>query len=324
MSSHKAKTFGWQSFHFEFPENWQLAAEGGDSRSGSLRFEGDISQFELKWEPNAPAPIGKKLAQELPELADRFVQQLKKSEKTVICGKGTARIQQHEAHFVHFKTDVEGYAFFWYCIESSRLLVGQFTSKRSDRESKSVMKKVLKSLRCHGLDQNVWALLGFFFKTPKSFKLMDRKMIVGKTSLSLVEEERQSPFADQKTEILFEYFSMANVRFEATYLKPKKWIDEYYFGELKKRYRGIQLEASRSRHINGHRVAVKKGSASSGLTLRRKALFIVASWHCQDMNRMYSVTISKQIVRPILFQHKIDEGDLKKCFKDFFSSISCH
>jgi len=242
----------------------------------------------------------------------------------VTCGKGTTSIHKHQAYFVHFKTDIEGYAFFWYCNESSRLLVGQFTYSRTDRQAKSVMKKILKSLRCHGLDQNVWALLGFFFKTPKSFKLMNRKMIVGRTSLSLMEEEKQSKFTDQKTAIFFEYFSMANVRFEATYMKPKKWIDEYYLGELKKRYRGLQLEASRSRRVSGHRAAVKKGSASSGLTLRKKALFIVASWHCPDMNRMYSVTVSKQIVRPIFFQRKIDEEDLKKLFKDFFLSISCH
>ena len=240
------------------------------------------------------------------------------------CRKGTTRIHQHQACFVHFRTDIEGYAFFWYCNESSRLLVGQFTHRPTDRQAKSVMRKILKALKCHGLDQNVWALLGFVFKTPKSFKLMNRKIIVGKTSISLMEEEKRYPFIDQKTEILFEYFSMANIRFEATHTKPEKWINEYYFGELKKRYRGIQLEASRSRRINGHRVAIKKGSASSGLTLRKKALFIVASWHCPDMNRMYSVTVSKQILRPILFNRTVDKEDLEKVFKDFFSSIICH
>lgn len=239
------------------------------------------------------------------------------------CRKGTTPIHQHKAFFVHFKTDIEGYAFFWYCNESSRLLVGQFTFKRADRYSKSVMKKVLRRLRCHGLDQKVWSVLGFSFETPKSFRLMNRKMIVGRTSLSFMEEERR-PSTAQKTEILFEYFSMANVQFETTYTKPRKWIDEYYFDELKKRYRGLKLEASKSRRVQGHRAAVKKGSASSGLTLRKKALFILASWYCPDMNRMYSVTVSRQILRPIFLRRKVNEEDLKKNFKNFFSSISCH
>lgn len=239
------------------------------------------------------------------------------------CRKGTTRIHQHKAFFVHFKTHIEGYAFFWYCNESSRFLVGQFTCKRTDRHSKSIMKNILISLRCHGLDQNVWSILGFSFKTPNSFKLMNRKMIVGRTSLSF-QEEKPHPFATQKTEILFEYFSMANVQFETTYTKPKKWIDEYYFDELEKRYRRLKLELSRSRRIHGHRAAIKKGSATSGLILRKKALFIVASWYCPDMNRMYSVAVSKQIFRPIFLRREVDEEDLKRVFKSFFSSVSCH
>lgn len=239
------------------------------------------------------------------------------------CRKGTTPIHQHQAFFVHFKTDIEGYAFFWYCNESSRLLVGQFTFKLADQYSKSVMRKTLRSLKCHGLDQNVWSVLGFSFKTPNSFRLIERKMIVGRTLLSFQEEERH-PAAVQKTEILFEYFSMANVQFETTYTKPKKWIDEYYLDELKKRYRGLKLKASRGRRIQGHRATVKKGSASSGLTLRKKALFIVASWHCPDMNRMYSVTVSKQVFRPIFLRRQVNEEDLKESFNNFFSSVSCH
>ena len=310
--------FGWQGFHFEFPANWQLAAEGGDTRSGSLRFEGDISQFELKWEP-----LQEKRFQPLPELADNFVKELKKSKKTVTCRKGTTPIHQHQAFFVHFETDIEGYAFFWHCNESSRLLVGQFTQERVERDSKSVVKRILRSLRCHDSEQNAWAVLGFSFKTPKSFRLMNRKMIVGRTSLSFLEEERH-PSMTRRVELLFEYFSMANVQFETTYTKPKKWIDEYYFDELKKQYRGLKLETSKSRCIQGHRVAVRKGSASSGLTLRRKALSIVASWYCSNMNRMYSVAASKQILRPFFLRCKLTEEDLKKIFNDLFSSISCH
>ena len=287
-------------------------------RSGSLRFEGDSSQFELKWEP-----LQEKRFQPLPELADNFVQRLKKSEETLTCRKGTTPIHQHQAFFVRFKTDIEGYAFFWHCNESSRLLVGQFTQKQVERDSKSVVKRILRSLRCHDSDQNAWSVLGFSFKTPKSFRLMNRKMIVGRTSLSFLEEERHLSMT-RRVELLFEYFSMANVQFETTYTKPKKWIDEYYFDELKKQYRGLKLETSKSKRIQGHRVAIKKGSASSGLTLRRKALSIVASWYCPNMNRMYSVTISKQILRPIFLGCTLTEEDLNKIFNDFFSSISCH
>lgn len=202
--------------------------------------------------------------------------------------------------------------------------MGQFTFKRADRDSKSAMKKVLRALRCHGFDQNVWSFLGFSFKLPKSFKLMNRKMIVGRTSLSFLEEEQRYPFTEQKTEILFEYFSMANVQFETTYKKPKKWVDEYYFGELKKRYRGLKLEASRSRRVQDHRAVVKKGIVNSGLTWRKTALFIVASWHCPSMNRMYSVTVSKQIRRPVFLRRKVNETDLKNSMKNFFASVTCH
>lgn len=321
LASHKAKTFGWQGFHFEFPENWQLTAEGGDTLTGKLKFEADDSRFELKWEP-----IQKERLQLLSELTERFVQQLRKSEKTVTCRKGKTSIHRHQSLFVHFKTNIEGYTFFWYCHESSRFLVGQFTFKKVDSDTKEAMKKILRSLRCHSLDQNVWSILGFSFEIPKSFKLIKRKMVVGRTSLSFLSssEEERRPFTEQRMEILFEHFSLANVQFETIYTKPKKWIDKYYFDELKKRYRGLKLEAARSRRVQGHLAAVKNGTASSGMTLRRKALFILASWHCPEMNRMYSVTASKQVGRPIFFRREVNEEDLKRKFKRLLASVICH
>ncbi|HID90900.1 TPA: hypothetical protein EYP44_02965 [Candidatus Bathyarchaeota archaeon] len=312
------KQFGWQGLCFEIPEDWRFTVEGGNIRSGYLRLEAEGLCLELRWERirRRPKPLS--------TIADELVKQLEKSKKVkkvIVRKRGKTRIFRHDALFVHLKSDVAAWVFLWYCNESNRFVTCQFSSKAVARHPNLIRKQVLKSLRCHGFSRNIWSVIGFYFETPTSFELKERKLAVGRTSLLFSREER-STFAEQRSEILFECFSLANVRFEKLYESPGKWMEEYYLKELRKRYRKLKLRASRSTRIRTHKVAVKKGSAGSGIIWRKTASFIVASWYCPDMNRMYAVTVSDQIKRPII-RCSVGE-DFVDIFKDFFSSVNCH
>ncbi|MGD8544549.1 MAG: hypothetical protein PVH12_00085 [Candidatus Bathyarchaeota archaeon] len=315
----KFKEFAWQGFMLEVPEEWQLIEEGGNSLSGKLSFQTDDASLRLEWKP-----ISKKKPMPIRDITEKFTEKLrKKAKRNVKIRKGSINIQEHKAASVQFRTNVEGQGFFWYCKPTNRFFMIEFLTRKEAKIPKHVIEHVVKSFTCHGLKGRTWSILGFSFETPKSFELETRKFVVGKGIL-LFQEKRRNPLTETRTSVLFEYFSMANVQFEDTYMEPHRWFDDYYVDGLKKRFGKPKLEEHSDLQIKGHSVKVIKGTASSGWTWRKKVGFIIAFWYCPGSNRIYVMMVSDEITRPIFLRRRLEEDDLKQCFQDVVETIQCH
>lgn len=301
------------------PEDWRLIEERGTSHSGNLSFQTDTVRFRLEWKP-----IGKKSPEPLGVILERFVGKMRKSAKgTLKVRKGSVKIHEHNASFVHFITDQKGGLYLWYCKPTGRLFVIELAFGKEGRGSTSVISRIIQSFTCHGLDGRIWSLLGFRFATPESLELDTRRFVVGKGALAFLEKKR-SLLTEHRLRVLFEYFSMANVRFEDTYKEPNRWLDEYYLDHLKRRYGKLEFTKTQLGQVKGHKVEVRDGNSSSGLTWRSNAEFIVASWYCPDANRIYATMVTKEITRPIFLKRHLNKEDVKDLFKYIIKSIRCH
>lgn len=298
----------------------RLTTEGGNAKSGYMRLESEDSFIELKWEQFQP-----KKAKPLTEIADSFIKEMEKTRKRKISihKKEETQVFEHDALFLHIKNKLKEFIYFWNCVESSRIVILRLVYPVVDTPTRRVIKRILGSFKCHSEGLNVWSLLGFSFESPPSFLLTERKIAVGRTSFLLLEREL-FPFSEKRRQILFEYFSMANVRYEDEYRDPDKWMGKWYWKDLKKRYRGIKFETSSTKKHKGHSMLIKQGHGTSGLYRRKKSIYTNATWYCSKLNRIYSVTISAHVSRPFYLKRRVDKEEFEKLSQDIIASIKCH
>jgi len=316
----KFKDLGWNNFLFEIPQDARLTSEGGNAKSGYVRIEGENYFFEIRWEQAQPKKV-----KPMSEVVSAFVKKLEKEskQKIPIRGRRPTNIFTHNALFLSLKSDVEERIYFWYCQESLRIIIFRFVFKSMTPTSRTIMNEALTSLRCHGEETNKWTVFESSFKVPPSFQVAERKMMVGRTYLLLV-ERKFTPFSERKREILYEYFSMANIQFEGEYEDPAKWMETRHLKDLKKRYKGIKFQSFTKEKLNDHAAIVKKGEVKSGYTTHKSSLYTNVTWYCEDMNRIYSVTISEQVARPLPLKLKVDKNAFEDLSKEFISTIKCH
>jgi len=319
----KFKVFGWNGLSFEIPEEMHLVSEGGSATAGYMRLEAKDHFFEIRWEEVQP-----KKAKPLAEVVDAFIKKMekdskKKKQEIVFRGRKSTEVFKHKALSLEEKSNVSGYIYFWYCKESSRVIMFRFAFISLDEKARSIIKQTLSSLKCHGEESNLWTVFGSSFRAPSTFQLTERKMLVGRVYLVL-HERKISLITEKHREILFEYFTTANVQFEKDYKDMDKWLENNYLKDLKKRYRGIKFQPSTKTEINNHPASVRMGTGKSGLTMRKSSLYMNISWYCEDLNRIYSVTISEHLAKPLPLKREIDEKTFEAFAKEVISSVRCH
>jgi len=315
--------YGWNGFLLEVPEEMRFTREGGNAEKGNLRFEAEDFFFEMKWEPFTP-----KKARSIAEVAEDFIKQMKKSKKRAVnvLRKDTTQVFKHKAFCLSLKSALDERLYMWYCDESKRVVTCHFAFKSFDEACKKMMTHAIETLKCHTEKSYVWSLLNFRFEIPPSFLLTDRKITIGRASFLFV-ERKASPFAEKSREILVEYFSMANLLFEDTYRDLRKWFEKNYMKDLKKRYRQLGFQSEQSRKFKRHDMVIKQGkslSSLSSLTARKTSMRTNATWYCSRTNRIYSLTISSTIARPLIFKRSLDLEAYKNLIEEFFSSFMCH
>ena len=314
----KYKKFGWNGFVFDIPRDMYLVSEGGNSETGYMRLDAENYFFEVKWEGEKPKKV-----KPLQEIVHSFVEKMEKDskQKLTVQGRKSTHIFKHDALLVNIKSSLEERVYIWYCEESLRVIIFRFAFVPPENFA-AIIKRTLSSLKCHGEEMNYWTVLESSFKTPPSLLLSERKMMVGRTNLLFVEEEMK-PFTETRREFLFEYFTTANIRFEEDYKDIEKWMKKNYLKDLKKRYR-IKFLSSKNDELNNHQVTVKNGVGRTGLLTRKSSIYTNVSWYCEDSNRIYSVTASEHIARPLPLKREIDEKAFQDFAKEIISSIKCH
>jgi len=316
----KFKEFGWNGFLFEVPEEVRFTSEGGNAEKGYLRLEAEDFFFEAKWEPFLP-----KKTKPISEVAEAFVKQMEKSKKlkVTILRKDSALVSKHNALYISLKSEAEERIYMWYCDESKRFVIFRFVFKTFDEVGKQIIKQTLDTFRCHTEKSNIWSVLDLRFELPTAFLLADRKIAVGRSHISF-NERKVSAFAEKSRAILIEYFSMANLAFKDTYRDLDKWLEKNYLKDLKKRYHNISFKTEESRKFKRHEMKIKQGITAKGLTTRKTSVYTNATWYCSGSNRIYSITVSSHIARPLFFKRRIEKEDHKNLIEELLSSFKCH
>jgi len=315
------KPLGWQGFELQTPEDWNFSVESGGQRQGFVRLASFSSSFELKWEK-----MEKKRKFSIESVVDNLIKKLQKSDKNLkLLKKGSSEVFGHNALYFHFESEFEGYGTAWYCDKGERVFLGLFSFKPEYKQARLTFTRCLGSLKCHTLDDwNTWSLFGFSFRTPSKFGLMERKFLVGHTTLSFYKEEPH-PFCIEKTEAFFQYWSPANVKFEETYNDVKKWFEKFYEKELKKRYKvKMKKERFRSLKINGHPAKTLPFTTKRGLVSQNISRNSTHMWYCPETNRIYALTLSKGLRKTRIIPSKKYEAMPVETFDKILTSVSCH
>lgn len=317
------KPIGWHGIELQVPEDWNLAAESGRRQEGLMSVAGDSSKFEIKW-----GKVEKKKTFSLESASSKYMKKLEKSTKNFkLLKTGSTKIFDHKAIYFYFKAEVEGYGIVWYCDKDEKIFIGLFNFRPDAYEgSRLVFKRFLDSLKCHTLDDwNSWALLGFSFQAPSNFDLKVRKFLVGNATLRLCKEEPH-PFYMETAEIVFQYWSPANVRYEKTYTDLERWFEENYEKGLKKLFKGgMQKEKFENFTIKGHEAKTLASTMKRGFlvthTITRNNTYI---WYCSPTNRIYALTLSRGLSKPRFMRKRESEILPAETFDRILSSVSCH
>jgi len=315
------KSIGWQGLELQVPEDWIFSVESGGQRQGFFRLASSSSSFELKWEK-----MEKKKKFSLETVVDKLIKKLRKTDKKLkLLKKGSEEVFGHNALYFHFESEYKGYGTAWYCDKGEKVFLGLFAFKPECKEARLTFKRCLDSIKCHALDDwNTWALFGFSFKTPSKLELMERKFLVGHTTLVLFKEEAH-PFCTEKKEVFFQYWSPANVKFEETYKDLEKWFEEFYEKEFKKRYSGkMKKERFRSVKINGHQAKTLTATIKRGLVSQNIIKNSTHMWYCPETNRIYALTLSKGLRKTRIIPSKKYEAVPTEIFDKILASVSCH
>jgi len=318
------KLIGWQGIELQVPVDWDFVVESGGRDEGLMGFTSPSSKFELKWEK----PKKKKVFS-IDTVAENFVNKLQKVDKEFkILNEGDTKIFNHKAIYFHYQTGHEGYGMTWYCDQEEKFFVSLFAFKPDEHEkSKIILENLLSSIKCHPSNNwNTWALFDFSFKTPLDLKVENRKFMLGFITLVLSKIEAH-PLCSEKTEVVLQYWSPANVKFKGEYKDLERWFEKHYSRDFKKRYKGkMRIGEFQDLRINGHKAKTFTSTTKQGLLLSqilgKNNTYL---WYCSKFNRIYVLSLSKSVSKEIKFVSKKKyETFPSEVFEEILNSIRCH
>lgn len=324
----KFKELGWNGFLLEIPEEMRLTSEGGNIKSGYLKFEMEGFLMEIRWDPFEPEKT-----RPVAEIANSFIKKVKKtiekeSKRKIdlkVESLGSTPIASHNAYSMSIKSGAEkDLVYIWICEDSRRVIIAHLISLLPEDKSKEIIEHTLNSFKCHLDGERIpWVALNLQFQIPASFLLSDRKIAAGRTYLTF-NEQKFSAFTERGRNLVVEYFSMANLIFEDSYRNPEKWFQDEYWKDLKKRLKNVAFQTVEARRFMRHKAVYRRGIKKSGLLSRRTTVSENLTWYCSKSNRIYSITYVSYITRPLFLRRELDEEEDKKIMHDFLSSFKCH
>lgn len=322
--------FGWNGFLFKIPEEVRFTRYGGNAKKGSFMLEADTYLIEGKWEPipKRRRPISVIAAALVDKMGDQYGKKKRRPRKqtVAILEKSDARVFSHDALFMIVKAQNPERLYMWYCDESNRVIIFRFIFKDFDESAKKIVKQVLESLKCHREeDSYVWSLLNLRFETPKDYLLTDTKIAVGRARF-IFSSTKVTSFTEKVTTLIVEYYSMANVVFQDTLDDLDEWFKKNYEKDLCKQLkkRKIKFVLAEPRKLRKHEIVMKESVGKTGLSWRGTTHFTNATWHCPESNRVYIVTFTHTVSRPIILKRQVPESDYTDPVENLFKSFKCH
>jgi hypothetical protein len=322
--------FGWNGFLFDIPEEVRFTRYGGNTKKGSFMLEADTYLIEGKWEPipKRRRPLSAIAATLVDKLGDQYGKKRRRpmKQKVAILEKSDARVFSHDALFMVVKAQNPERLYMWYCDESSRVIILRFIFGEFDVSAKKIVKRVLESFECHKEgDSYAWSLLNLRFETPKDYLLTDTKIAVGRARF-IFSATRVTTFTERVTTLIVEYYSMANVVFQDELDDLDRWFKNHYEKDLCKQLkkRSIKFVLAEPRKMRKHELVIKESEGKTGLSWRGTTHFTNAVWYCPESNRVYIVTFTHTLSRPVILKRQIQESDYRNPVDSLFKSFKCH
>lgn len=215
-------TAGWQGMTARLPDTWNMAAYGGDVKSGNVRWDnGDsyrdnIVGLEARWnetaKPLMDADVEKRIDQYLTAI-ERDAQKQKisvESKSTPVVDKDNPE-RTSSRSFV-FRTDRKGVGRIWYCAACRRTVIAQVVM--GVKTDVALPRQVLDSLRCHGVDQDwrVWSLYDLHTEVPSTYSLLRKPQLMN------IYVQLAFQWGRSTDEVQVEQWGVANVQLRGAYL----------------------------------------------------------------------------------------------------------
>jgi hypothetical protein len=271
----KSKLFAWQGISFLVPDEWELAAAGGDTADGYCRLEDLlVPRCEIRWrhlkrgadlERIVSGYLGK-LAREAKKRKQQVV-----SERDVHLPKLGKRYADRDFRTFAWHGSGAGYGVAWYCRRCERCVIIQVYGELDDAGM-----ELLRSARDHDEGKGrIWSVYDFQFVVPTEYQLKRHGLVAG-----CLEFE----FEKAKSVLSFKRFSLASrmlggdlAAFAASKL-GRQAID----------YHGAPQLSKDQLHEYYRRRAFRKRRGLAGLLspLNKQLLALAEVWYCPGRDKI--------------------------------------
>ncbi len=270
----KLTTIGWRGITVEVPEDWSVAAIGGEEHPEYIRIDDPYgnSYVEIKWWSNPrPTLI-------LEDALDNFLTRIQKEARkkkiplNLKKRKAPPYLERGDRETLVFswRSDRKGIGRVWHCKTCGKIVMAQVAGVNIP----PLAGHILSTIEDHSsTGKNVWALFQFYMELPEDFKLVEQKLMSGFLQLSFR--------GQRKFRLKVERYSIAE-RFLAGG-NFKDWAR----AEFSKRARGFSLsfyeEAFREHPALG---AKGKRRVVGALPLLGEFAHLFA-WHCREEDKIF-------------------------------------
>jgi hypothetical protein len=278
---------GWQGYTLTVPEDWTIAAIGGDEAEGYLRLDGpDMPRCELKWfAGKGPTDIGEVVGNYLKDLTKKR----RRGDPDVIVHRdtrllGRRRGGRSQLECFAWESDQQGQGAAWRCPTCSRITIAQLLGSL-DEPLEELAQEILLSIGDHARDGWVtWAAYGLQCEVPVEFKLDGQKMMAGLIELNFMLETEH---------LAVLRWGMADVVLANT--KLRDWTRKEIGKRLKNwdcSYEEVEVDGHPGVAVSGDPVTVQARVRRFAAHCTRKVYGSNARalvWHCAPEKKIYCV-----------------------------------
>ena len=296
---------GWHGISVWVPNQWMLAAVGGDRRAGYLRVDDEsMPRLQVKWS-RGPVDLERKRA----EYIKRLTTGKRKRPTGLEVETGTqvlssrAKPKKEMAAFA-WRGPQCGMGVLWNCEVCRRALIAQASWRADeDDDGRETAQQVLQSLEDHGIEGwDTWGVDGLAFLAPTAFELDGWKRMTRYLELRL---------AHGRAQLTVARWGIVSL------VLGSRTVKQWYEWQNARR-RDVAWQATEAL-VRGHEAVtatgVRRGLIAASRRLGRRILrrppgdeFAAQAWHCPESNRLYMV-------------ESIGGGEL---LKGVATSIACH
>lgn len=275
----KMSMVGWHGVVAEAPEDWSLAALGGDEKSGYFRVDSPGTMaLEVKWSKADPKV-------DLESKVNAYLSDLdKKAKKRKIGFDKKVRPKDDAGVTFTWRADRKAQGRIWRCDECDKVIIAQVSGLLSQDVS-TIAGQILGSIQDHSSDGwRTWAMYGLAADVPPGYVLQKHQLMSGYIQLI---------FKRKSEQLTIERWGLANVALKNKGLK--EWFSDRACLDLapfRFKTEDVEFESETGLQVKGRRWGIRPmfQSIAEVLSLQAPAVHLDSYvWLCETSNKIYSV-----------------------------------